>query len=169
MELRKSIVSDVENIMVIIRQAQVSLKERGVNQWQNGYPNEDTIIGDISRGESYVLVKNGEVIATTMITFEEDTFYEKIYDGEWLNDGKYATIHRIAVCDEYKGLGISSQIILQTEELCRQNNIPSIKIDTHKENIPMRKVIEKNGFKYCGIVYVDGNSERVAFEKLLYV
>jgi RimJ/RimL family protein N-acetyltransferase len=48
-----------------------------------------------------------------------------------------------------------------------QANIKSFKVDTHKDNIPMQKTLEKNGFAYCGrIVLLDGNS-RIAYEKLL--
>lgn len=44
MELRKSSRSDIESIMKIIHQAQNYFKENGIDQWQNNYPNEETIL-----------------------------------------------------------------------------------------------------------------------------
>ena len=43
----------------------------------------------------------------------------------------------------------------------------SIKVDTHKDNISMQKLLRKNDFKYCGIIYLEDGSERIAFEKLI--
>ncbi len=60
MEFRKSIKSDIDSIMNIIKQAQEYLKNQGLDQWQNNYPNIDTINQDIDNVNSYVLVDNGK-------------------------------------------------------------------------------------------------------------
>lgn len=169
MELRKSVVADIESIMRIIRQAQESLKAQGVNQWQGNYPNEEVLLKDISALESYVLVHDDEIVATAMVTFKGEPMYDVIHDGEWLSMGEHATIHRIAVSNEHKGLGVSSTLLNCVEGLCIERDIHSIKIDTHRDNLAMQKVMEKNRFSYCGVVYVEGESdnERMAFEKLV--
>jgi len=46
-------------------------------------------------------------------------------------------------------------------------NIHSIKIDTHKKNESMKKMLSNNGFKYCGIIYLENGSERIAYEKII--
>ena len=53
-----------------------------------------------------------------------------------------------------------------TQRVCLENNIHSIKIDTHKENLSMQKLLKKNNFSYCGIIYLESKAPRVAFEKL---
>ncbi|HBN29292.1 MAG TPA: GNAT family N-acetyltransferase, partial [Clostridiaceae bacterium] len=45
--------------------------------------------------------------------------------------------------------------------------VHSIKIDTHRENKSMQRLLKKNGFEYCGIIYLKDKSERIAFEKTL--
>ena len=167
MEFRKSRKSDIKEIINIIEEAQSYFKANGIDQWQNGYPNSDTIYNDIKKNSSYVLESENKILATAMVSFEEDKTYKKIYNGEWLNSGNYAVIHRIAVSEKVKGNGIASAIIKEVESLCKENRVNSIKIDTHKDNISMQKLLEKNDFKYCGIIYLDDESERVAFEKLI--
>lgn len=167
MKFRRARINDVREIMEIINQAKEFLKGKGIDQWQDGYPNEDTIIEDIKNDESYVLEEDGRVIATSMVTFKGEASYDVIYDGKWLSNGKYAAIHRIAVDNRHKGLGLSTEIIKHIEKFCVDRGVYSIKIDTHKENTSMQNVIKKNQFKYCGIIYVDGSSKRIAFEKLL--
>ena len=50
MEFRKSTKSDVIKIMEIVKQAQEYFKSQGIDQWQNGYPNEEVINNDIENG-----------------------------------------------------------------------------------------------------------------------
>ena len=57
-------------------------------------------------------------------------------------------------------------IIEETQKLAFEKNIRSIKIDTQKDNMSMQKLLIKNNFKYCGLIYLEDGSERVAFEKL---
>lgn len=41
--------------------------------------------------------------------------------------------------------------------------------DTHRDNQPMRRVMEKNGFSYRGVIHLEDGAERLAFEALLNV
>lgn len=167
MEFRKAVKSDIDNIIHIIKQAQDYFRKHGIDQWQNNYPNYNVIKRDIENNNSYVLLKDNIVIGTVAVIFDGEKTYETIYDGKWLSYGEYATIHRLAVDSNYKGLGIASLILKNIEEVCLKRNIFSIKVDTHKENISMQKFLEKNGFKYCGIIYLEDNSMRIAYEKII--
>lgn len=167
MEFRKSNEKDIDRVMNIVKQAQEYFKQQGIDQWQNNYPNIETIINDINNKNSYVLVKDNCIVATAAICFGKDKNYHTIYNGEWLSENEYASIHRIAVDFQYKGCGLGSHIIENIEVICLNNCLYSIRVDTHKDNKSMQKLLEKNEFKYCGIIYLEGKSERVAFEKLL--
>lgn len=167
MEFRKSEKSDINNIMNIIKQAQDYFKEQGINQWQNNYPSNETIHNDINQNISYVLLKDNDVVATAAVSFDGEKTYDTIYDGEWVSNGAYAVIHRIAVNNNYKGMGLSSKIINEVEELCIKNNVNSIKIDTHEANISMQSLLRKNNFKYCGKITLEDGAKRIAFEKVL--
>lgn len=166
MNFRKSIKSDVNNIMHIIKQAQDYFKENKIDQWQNNYPNNETIENDINKNESYILEEDGVLFATAAISFNEERTYDVIYDGNWLSNDKYAVVHRIAVSSNYKGRGVSGELFKDLEKICKDNNVSSIKIDTHKDNKSMQRFLEKSGFKYCGVILLSDESERIAFEKL---
>ena len=74
-------------------------------------------------------------------------------------------MHRIAICNTQRGKGIANEIISYIVDKCRSDSVASVKVDTHKGNIPMRKMLERNGFVYCGIIYLATGEERVAYEK----
>lgn len=165
MEFRKSVKSDIPQIMSIVKQAQAYFKEQNIDQWQNGYPNEEVINNDIKNEDSYVIIKEDEVVATTVVSFDKESSYKNIIDGKWLTNGDYGVIHRVAVNNTYKGLGLSHKIIKYAQELCLEKGVHSIKVDTHEENIPMQSLLKKNGFEYCGVIYLEDGGKRVAFEK----
>lgn len=166
MEFRKASVADVGSIMDIIRQAQEYLRKQGIDQWQNNYPCEATILEDISKEYGYVLTDGDEVIGTVAVIFDGDKNYN-IIDGRWLTDGPYTVIHRIAVLDTSKGKGLASVMLAHIDELSLKRGFYSLRVDTHEKNISMQKLLHKNGFAYCGIIYLEDGAKRVAFEKAL--
>lgn len=167
--LRPTQECDLPDVMRIIADAQNDFRVRGIDQWQNGYPNEQSIRNDIARGESYVVIRGEQVVATAMITFAPDPNYAEIYDGEWLlaEPKSYATIHRIAVDLSERGRGIAEWIVRQTERMCRKRGADSLRIDTHRDNRSMQRVAEKNVMTLCGTIYLADGAERLAYEKIM--
>lgn len=167
MQIQYSKYSDIHMIMHIINQAQESFRTAGINQWQNGYPNESSIQNDINLGESFIILEGASIVGTFALSYRNESTYDILYDGKWLSNEQYAVIHRIAIENSHKGKGVSTLVFKEVEKWCLDKNIHSIKIDTHNDNLSMRKLLEKNGFSYCGIIYlVDGN-KRLAYEKVL--
>lgn len=168
MEFRKADETDIGAVMNIIKQAQSYFKGMGIDQWQNNYPNAETIRNDIDHKHSYVLQKGNKIIATVAVSFDGEKTYDFIYEGKWITESEYAVIHRIAVDNNYKGTGLSSEIIKNIEQICFSKGVYSIKVDTHEANLSMQRLLEKNNFRYCGIIYLRDGCKRMAFEKVLY-
>ena len=166
MEFRRANERDIPDILKIITQAKSYFKKQGIDQWQGDYPNLKSIKDDIDKEYGYVLLKNQRLAATVAVSFDGEETYDQIHEGEWLSIQPYAVIHRLAINDELKGIGLSSVVMDHIFELCRQKGIRSIKVDTHRENKPMQRLLEKKQFQYCGIIHVS-DGERVAFEKLI--
>jgi GNAT superfamily N-acetyltransferase len=167
MEFRKAERAQIESIMGIIRKARAYFKEQGINQWQEDYPNEDTIRQDIALEQSYVLLTDNEIVATASVSFDGEKTYGTIYEGAWISNQEYAVIHRMAVSDARKGQGLASEIIGQVACLCLEKGVYSIRVDTHEDNRPMRRTLEKNKFTFCGIICLADGNRRMAYEKML--
>ncbi|WP_428228746.1 GNAT family N-acetyltransferase [Flavobacterium sp.] len=164
-QLRKADISEVSQIWNILQDAIEQRRLDGSSQWQDGYPNELSIINDINKGYGYVLTENGTILCYAAIIFDKEPAYEDI-EGKWLTDGNYAVVHRVAASKLAKGKGIATKLFKNIEEICLTNNIYSIKVDTNFDNIPMLKILDKLDYTYCGEVYFRG-SARKAFEKKL--
>ena len=168
MIFRKTTVEDISSVLEIICQAQEYLKQKNINQWQNGYPNRDSIMVDIQKEYSYVMEENGVVIGTMAVVLDGEPTYEHIYEGNWKTDGTvYVTLHRVAVHNAWKGQSIAGTMIEEVVAICQNYNIKSIRIDTHRENCAMQSMMKKNGFDYCGIIYLEDGAERLAYERII--
>lgn len=170
-EIKKASFENIENIIEIINDAKSFLKSQGLDQWQQGYPKESSIRNDIINNNSYILLDNGVIKATAAIIFDNDPNYSTIYNGKWLSSNNYVTIHRIATKADSRNKGYAKEIIEFAKNLIKSKNIESIRVDTHTKNIPMQKFLEKNGFKACGIIYLNNEinevNKRIAYEYVI--
>ena len=124
----------------------------------------DSVVSDLTAGEGYVITGNGRIIAYACISFQEEECYRHLR-GSWKSSLPYAVIHRMAIDNECRGRGIASLMLACAQDLCLAGNIHSIKIDTDQNNSIMKRLLEKNGYEYCGLVTFD-NSDKVAYEKV---
>lgn len=145
---------DVKQIMDMVNDAKAFLKSKGVNQWQDGYPNEEVFYNDIKEERLYVIKENEEVLGVYALVNYEPT-YDVIYDGKWSKDLPYVAVHRICVKESYKGKGISRFMF---DELKKKYKY--IRVDTHRENENMQRCLAKNGFSLRGSIYLDSESDR---------
>lgn len=168
MKIQKTKYDNIESVMEVIEQAKQYFIEAKIFQWCKEYPSKEHIKNDIDKDESYIILDNDKIVATFVLSIGEDENYKKIYDGKWLTHNNiYGTIHRVAIHNDYKRKGIGNLIIKYSEDYCKNNYIDSIRIDTHKLNLPMTNLIEKNNFTYCGIIKTKSNDNRIAYEKIV--
>lgn len=160
MHIRESTYNDIERIMQIYNDGREYMRNNGnLLQWNDGYPSEELIREDISKHYSYVVCDDkNEIICVFAFIKGPDITYSKIYNGKWPNDKNYYVIHRIASCTHRKGVaGFVYDYCLRKADV--------IRIDTHRDNIPMQNSLNKYGFEYCGIIHLLNGDERLAYQK----
>lgn len=162
---RNATTEDAQTIWEILQDAILRRKNEGSQQWQDGYPNLETVQSDIQKKIGYVLCENHEIVAYAAVLLNDEPAYENI-EGKWLSDSDFLVVHRVAISDQHAGKGYAKEIFHQIENFAKQKNIFSIKVDTNFDNGAMLHILEKLGYQYCGEVYFRG-SARKAFEKLL--
>ncbi len=159
--IRKAEPCELAEIMAIYADARLYMRASGNReQWSGGYPSEEIVRDDMKKESLFVCEEDGELLGVFYFAKENDPTYAKIYDGAWLNDEPYAVIHRIAVSKNSHGKGVAAFIFQSCFE-----QYSNLKIDTHRDNIPMQKALFKNGFIRCGIIYLANGDERIAFQK----
>ena len=147
---------DLGGILEIYADARKFMAENGnPTQWNNGYPKKELLELDICLNRLFVMRRNDEICGAFVYFIGDDPTYQYI-EGSWMDDASYGVIHRIA--------GNGGGIFAAALDFCRKQ-ISHIRIDTHHNNIPMQRAVEKAGFSRRGIIYVDDGTPRIAYEK----
>lgn len=141
-KFRKATQDDPDKIWKILQQAIERQRLDSSQQWQNGYPNPETVNSDIEKQIGYVLVENDNVVAYSAVILNDEPAYGNI-EGKWFSDGDFNVVHRLAVSDEVAGKGYATEIFRRIEDLSRQNGIFSVKVDTNFDNATMLHILKK--------------------------
>ena len=163
--LERAVISELDECYAIVDSGRRFQREQGFVQWTDDYPDFDTVKDDIMTGRGYVLKDGGELAGYMFITLDGEPAYKDI-DGAWHSDGPYAAVHRIAFSPKFRGRGLAGEAWSLISGYCRALGAASIRIDTDFPNTRMQHVLEKNGFRRCGIIMFQG-SGKIAYDKLL--
>lgn len=160
MKFRHTQIEDIPAITEIYSKARTMMAATGnPHQWVDGYPQLSLIEDDIKKQVSYICELDGRIEAVFVLLREGDSDYDRIFNGQWLNNEHYVAIHRVASAGNVAGL--TGAIFDWCEKIC-----PNLRIDTHRDNRIMQRVLTKNGFTYCGLIYLKSGAERLAYQRV---
>ena len=149
----------LDAIMALYDTARETIRATGnLVQWINGYPSRELVTEDIRKGYCFVCMDGEQLAGVFALIPGEDPTYAVIKDGAWLNDEPYATIHRIG------SSGICRGVLARCVEWSFQK-YGNLRIDTHADNVVMRRLLPRLGFRRCGIIYIEDGSPRIAYQK----
>ena len=162
---RKASIKYIPEIWTILEDAIARRKADGSNQWQDGYPNVESIQVDIQKDSGFVLTENEKVIGYCAVLINDEPEYANL-QGKWKTNGDFVVFHRVAIAESHLGKGLAKKMFKFIEKFALENKIQSIKADTNFDNGAMLYLFENLGYEYCGEVFFRG-SARKAFEKTL--
>ncbi len=158
MKVIKATTAHLNAILEIYRAARSYMAASGnPHQWGGAYPPVSLVEDDICRQCLYLCVEGEELLGVFFYSEEEEPTY-RVIDGAWLNDRPSGVMHRVAVARH--GCGVAGFCFDFCLERCR-----NLKIDTHRDNLPMQRALEKNGFVRCGKIRLENGEERLAYQK----
>ena len=173
MVIRPATPADIPALRPVFEAAKGIMRADGNHdQWATpGFPDDSLLLRDIARGGGFVIesiIPNGtpsvipseakeSIVAYFALLPSPEPTYSYI-DGAWLTDEPYGIIHRMASYPEVHG--IFSTIIDYAA-----SRYSHLRIDTHRDNRIMQHLIEKHGFTYCGIIWLEDGTERLAYER----
>ena len=159
--IREAKQTDIADIMKVMEAAKKITRSSGnMHQWGESYPSEAVITSDIESNGGFVVEDDGRVVGYFAFLPSPEPTYARIYEGMWPNDERsYHVVHRIASYLDVHG--IFSSIM----DFCFSHD-PNIRIDTHRDNRIMQHNLAKQGFTYCGIIYLLSGDERLAYQRI---
>ncbi len=165
MVIRPATEADLPAVLPVFEAAKAIMRADGNHdQWgAPGFPGDALLLRDIARGGGFVISSEAEgeveksIVAYFALLPSPEPTYDVI-DGAWLTDGHYGVIHRIASYPEVHGI-FSAVIDFAAARY------PHLRIDTHRDNRIMQHLIDMAGFTYCGVIWLEDGTERLAYER----
>lgn len=156
--IRRAVPEDLPEMQRLFACARAFMKKSGnPTQWGDNRPPASRVEADIAAGNSYVCSRGGRLVATFALVPGADPTYAQI-DGAWLHERPYSTLHRVASDGTIRG--VSRAIFAWSRA-----HSESLRIDTHKDNGTILRIIEREGFIHCGRIVVDDGTLREAFQE----
>ena len=189
-DIRKATEQDIDLILKMFDHSRTVMRQDGNHAQWVGYPTRADVAEDVRRGVAYLVV-SGQLpvvsgaaplktsdnapttdhralatdhwpLATPIGTFAlvpgEEPTYGYIDHGRWIDERTpYCTLHRVAAMPGTSG--VAEAVFRYIKDTCTH-----LRVDTHALNRPMRHILEKEGFVYCGIIYMPDGGPRDAYE-----
>ena len=141
-------ISHIDDIFAVYSAAILTMEQDGIFQWDEFYPDKQTIAEDIVKNQMFIGLDGDEIAVCFVLNSECDAQYQ---NGKWsYPDSKFNVIHRICVHPKFQNKGIATQTLKYIETFCKTNGYETIRIDCFTENPYSRKLYDKAGYLVVG-------------------
>lgn len=160
-------ISEIETIIALTRACGKHLRENGIDQWDENYPDLESIKKDIQTKTLFTYKVKDEIVGIVVLNETQDKEYAEI---NWRTplDSKNIVVHRLAVLPNYQGQGIARKIMNFAEEFAVKNKYDSIRLDTFSQNPRNQNFYLKRGYTELGSVFLKYKKEHpyICYEAL---
>lgn len=148
MEFSHACRNDLPSLMNLYRAATQHMNALGILQWDEIYPDKQTVGEDIARGEMIV----GRVDGKIAVAFSLQTCAEGDYEpADWRYlEPRFVVLHRLCVQPEFQGRGIAREAMDYLEQMVQQRGIYAIRLDAFSCNPVALRLYESRGFEKAG-------------------
>ena len=125
-------------------------------RWEKGvYPVLSDIADALNMGALYVAEEDGNIAGAFIVNHIQGEGYQLVDWNIKGSDTEIAVIHLLATAPECQGKGIGRKMLEKAVEICRSENVSSIRLDTLPWNLPGKRLYESFGFQYKGDIKLD--------------
>ncbi|MBQ6787600.1 MAG: GNAT family N-acetyltransferase [Lachnospiraceae bacterium] len=133
-----------------------------INKIPNLWSHENVSWNNLSKSydidDFYIAYITEQPVGCMAITDEDKMYWKKDKVGEALY------LHKLAVKQNFRGIGVSSELINYAKQITISSGVKLLKLDCNAERLKLRKIYQSNGFKLVDIIYMDNN-----YKMALYV
>jgi ribosomal protein S18 acetylase RimI-like enzyme len=148
MELRRLALTDLGLVVNIYKDAVNNMIAHNIFQWDEMYPDENTLREDVARGRMFAGVENNEIASVFVLDKECDGAYST---AQWeCGSGGFIVLHRFCVRVDFQHRGVGTKTMKLIEKKMKGEGITSIRLDTFSKNPYSLRMFDKLGYKRVG-------------------
>jgi GNAT superfamily N-acetyltransferase len=144
--IRKGDLADVGILDGIARRVAEELHASGVDQWSSTYPGAREFVADAVAGALHVDEIDGRIVGSISILPERDPAYDAVV---WAGR-RSLVVHRLMVDPSWRLRGVGTGLLAFAIATAKDAGADSLKVDTHPDNLRMRRLLESHGFIHRG-------------------
>ena len=111
------------------------------------YPAPDFLMDSIHNGELYIMLDEGEIIASMVMNHECNDSYQEFQWPTKAQASEVTVIHALGVHTAYGGKGIGRQMMQFAIDTSQRNKQKVIRLDVLKGNLPAERLYSGMGFQ----------------------
>ncbi len=152
LEFRSATEGELETVFAIYREAIREMGQRGIEQWDEIYPDREVLAEDIRKRELFTGRAGGEIVLAYALNRECDEGY---VNGKWsFPESSCLILHRLCLSPSVWGRGIGGMALAHIEEEVRRIGKRSIRLDAFSENPAALRMYEKRGYQNVGDLFL---------------
>ncbi len=144
---------DEQEIIAMTKLCAADLISKGISQWDENYPDLNTIQTDIHRGELFKYVLDDSIVGIVVLNESQDPEYNEL---NWITPvhSRNLVVHRLAVHPKHQGKGIARKLMDFAEKKAKHDGYDSIRLDTFSQNKRNQKFYDNRSYQRTGEVYL---------------
>lgn len=159
---------EIATILELTRACGRHLRDQGIDQWDELYPDIDSLRLDVETNTLFVYYESNKLIAMVVLNEKQDDEYSAI-PWNTSEQQRNLVVHRLAVHPSAQERGIARKLMDFAEDYARKMNYDAIRLDTFSLN-PRNQIFYQNrGYTELGKVYLKYKKEHpyICYELLL--
>lgn len=138
--------SQLNAVMDLVDAVIKGLKNQGIDQWDEIYPDRSCMEKDLKSGELCLAIHNCAIVGSiTLNTYQESAYAS----ANWTLD-RPAVIHRLMVHPNFQGRGLAKTLMHWAESKARSEGLKSIRLDAFTANPNAMAFYQNLGYHRCG-------------------
>lgn len=155
---------DLPALLDLTRLCIARMREQGIDQWDDLYPDETILARDVAAGTVHLLRDADTVIGCVAVDTTLDPLWS---DMDWSRpDAGASAVHRLMVHPDRQGQGLARRLMSRAEAIARERGSHSVRLDAFLANPAALHLYESLGYRRTGTARMR-KGEFAGFEKLM--
>lgn len=136
---------DIPRVMQVVLRCIHSMREQGIYQWDEIYPDLESVVEDV-RSQCLFVARQGErCVGSVCLNRNAPEQYRSV---SWLYPSMSAlVVHRLCVDPQWQRQGVARQLMDFAEQFAQSEGYASIRLDAYLGNPTAIQLYERRGYQ----------------------
>lgn len=163
MKIRLGYPEELDVVHAIVKAATHHMDAQGIPQWDEIYPDRETLSKDIERQELHIIEVEDRIAGIIVLNEDQSPEYAAL---QWMYPGRALVVHRLTIDPAYQRKGLATRLMDFAEETATNKGYDCIRLDAFIRNPAACALYETRGYRRAGKVHFR-KGEFYCYEKAL--